>query len=320
MAESKQQLYLLSKHYSHCSCRMSHLRCMSMTAEEQSIRGGCVCVCISDLAVFGAAQNHSYRWLDDFIDTVGNCVSGSHNLERAIKYMYNATTHDSLDVHLDEIFKISHWVKGKEGVEMIVPRIKSLAILGLGQSSDFSFPFSPHSLGAVAIRSITPFSINSPPTGWRDYQDGVKRIPTACITVEDAELMRRMAQRGQKIVVRLMMSVNVSNVGLVMDSDLGTFSMKGGIENTVMEEVVRLLAPINVTKLETHGEGIDISMRMQEGVPGARLHVADSPYQWFHHNEGDGMAVQQPCDMDLCSALWAVVAYFMADLQDMLPR
>lgn len=46
---------------------------------------------------------------------------------------------------------------------------------------------------------------SSPHTGWQDYQDGVKRIPTACITVEDAELMWRLAQRGQKIVVRLTM-------------------------------------------------------------------------------------------------------------------
>ena len=45
----------------------------------------------------------------------------------------------------------------------------------------------------------------SPHTGWQDYEDGVKRIPTACITVEDAELMWRTAQRGQKIVVRLTM-------------------------------------------------------------------------------------------------------------------
>lgn len=54
--------------------------------------------------------------------------------------------------------------------------------------------------------------------------------------------------------------------------------------------------------------------------PGASLHVADSRYFWFHHSEGDTMAVQDPKDMNLCSALWAVVAYVVADLQDMLGR
>lgn len=46
---------------------------------------------------------------------------------------------------------------------------------------------------------------SSPHTGLQVYQEGVKRIPTACITVEDAELMWRLAQNKQKIVVRLIM-------------------------------------------------------------------------------------------------------------------
>ena len=57
---------------------------------------------IIELAVFGAAQNRSHSRLADFTDTIGNRVSGSHNLELAIKYMYNAMTQDGLDVHLGE--------------------------------------------------------------------------------------------------------------------------------------------------------------------------------------------------------------------------
>ncbi|HUD45785.1 MAG TPA: M28 family metallopeptidase [Candidatus Baltobacteraceae bacterium] len=63
-------------------------------------------------------------------------------------------------------------------------------------------------VGAVAslVRSITPFSIQSPHTGAMDYSSTVPKIPNAAITVEDAEMMQRMQDRGQKIVVRLRMS------------------------------------------------------------------------------------------------------------------
>ncbi|XP_061919071.1 carboxypeptidase Q-like isoform X2 [Entelurus aequoreus] len=353
---------------------------------------------IIDLAVFGAAQNRSYRRLADFTDTIGNRVSGSANLEMAIKYMNKAMMQDGLDVHLEPV-KIPHWVRGKESAQMILPRVKNLAILGLGSSVGtptegieaevlvvrsfeelkrragevsgkivvFNQPFVSYGetvayreygaseaskFGAVAtlIRSITPFSINSPHTGWQDYQEGVKRIPTACITIEDADLMWRMAQKGQRITVRLTMAaktlpdadsfntvaeikgwqhpeqVNVSNFDMVMESDMGTFSpvalqFTGSVAaRKVMEEVVKLLAPLNATKLEMHGEGTDISPWIQAGVPGASLHVADSRYFWFHHTEADTMSVQDPRDMDLCAALWAVVAFVVADLKDMLPR
>lgn len=59
---------------------------------------------IIDLAVFGAAQNRSYSRLADFTDTIGNRVSGSNNLEMAIKYMYNAMVQDGLDVHLGKFY------------------------------------------------------------------------------------------------------------------------------------------------------------------------------------------------------------------------
>ena len=62
--------------------------------------------------------------------------------------------------------------------------------------------------GAVAslIRSVTPFSMQSPHTGVMSYANGVRKIPHVAITVEDAEMMQRMQNRGEKIVVRLKMS------------------------------------------------------------------------------------------------------------------
>ncbi|XP_072590358.1 carboxypeptidase Q isoform X2 [Vulpes vulpes] len=62
-------------------------------------------------------------------------------------------------------------------------------------------------VGALAslIRSVASFSIYSPHTGIQEYQDGVPKIPTACITVEDAEMMSRMASRGNRIVIQLKM-------------------------------------------------------------------------------------------------------------------
>lgn len=46
---------------------------------------------------------------------------------------------------------------------------------------------------------------SSPHTGVQEYQDGVPKIPTACITVEDAEMMSRMVSRGSRIIIQLKM-------------------------------------------------------------------------------------------------------------------
>jgi carboxypeptidase Q len=69
---------------------------------------------------------------------------------------------------------------------------------------------SAAALGAVAVlvRSVTPRSLQTPHTGGMSYADTIRvvpRIPAAVVTVEDAEMMRRMQERGERIVVTLKM-------------------------------------------------------------------------------------------------------------------
>lgn len=61
--------------------------------------------------------------------------------------------------------------------------------------------------GAVAslVRSITPFSIDTPHTGSQTYEDGVEPIPTAAITLEDADLITRINNRGEKVKLHILM-------------------------------------------------------------------------------------------------------------------
>ncbi len=62
-------------------------------------------------------------------------------------------------------------------------------------------------VGAVAalIRSVTPVSLNSPHTGAMNYDSTTTRIPAAALTVEDAAMIHRMHDRGQRVVLRLRM-------------------------------------------------------------------------------------------------------------------
>ncbi|XP_047519688.1 carboxypeptidase Q-like isoform X2 [Pieris napi] len=274
--------------------------------------------------------------------------------------------------------------------------------------------------GAVAslVRSITPFSINSPHTGSQYYSENVTKIPTAAITLEDADLINRFYNRGEKVVLNIKMQssfetktsrntlidlkgtknpeklVIVSghidswdvgqgamddggglfvswaapiilkrlnlrpkrtvraifwtaeelgligayayaekhkneshNINFIMESDEGTFAPRGlsvaGTQEArcIIAEILKLFESINASTLvETNSPGSDITVIVKDGVPGASLHNANENYFWFHHTEGDTMNVENPEELDLCTAFWTAVAYIIADISVDIPR
>ncbi|KAK3699086.1 hypothetical protein QZH41_000609 [Actinostola sp. cb2023] len=307
----------------------------------------------------GAAKHQAYNRLAKFTDTFGSRIAGSQNLENAIDYMLNELKNDGLEnVHGEQV-KVVHWVRGR-----------------------------------------------------------VKKIPTACITIEDAEMMGRMAARGTKVVITLKMEaknlppamsrntvaeivgskypeqvvlvsghldswdvgqgamddgggafiswqalsvirqlnlrpkrtlrvvlwtgeeegllgglqyynahkVNISNYDLVMESDIGTFKplgldFKGSVAaHQIMEEVLKLLQPINATRLSAGEVDGDIVGWVNNGVPGGSLANQNDDYFYYHHSDGDTMTVLNADDLDLCAAAWAVIAYTVANMEEMLPR
>lgn len=61
--------------------------------------------------------------------------------------------------------------------------------------------------GAVAllIRSVGPYGIRTPHTGGMRYDSTVVKIPAAALAMEDAMMLHRMQNRGEKVVVTLKM-------------------------------------------------------------------------------------------------------------------
>jgi carboxypeptidase Q len=65
-----------------------------------------------------------------------------------------------------------------------------------------------HGAVAVLIRSIGPNGLRLPHTGSVKYTDGTPKIPAAAVSSEDADRLQRMADRGERIVVRLKMEAH----------------------------------------------------------------------------------------------------------------
>jgi carboxypeptidase Q len=206
--------------------------------------------------IIGAAltSDRAYSRLAHLTDHIGNRLSGSKNLERAIEWAIAEMKRDELDNVRAEKVMVPHWVRGEESLEMLSPVPRKLQMLGLGNSvgtpadgiaaeavvvRDFAeldrlgekvrgkivvynAPYVNYGAtvvyrlqgasraaryGAVAalVRSITPVSLQTPHTGAMNYDPNQPRIPVAAVTIEVAEFLQRMNDRGDHPRLRLKM-------------------------------------------------------------------------------------------------------------------
>ena len=86
--------------------------------------------------IIDESRASTFAWdrLAELGDTFGSRLSGSENLDAAIKWAADQMRQDGLEnVRLDPV-KVPHWVRGAESLEIIAPGRHPLAMLGLGNS------------------------------------------------------------------------------------------------------------------------------------------------------------------------------------------
>ena len=111
-------------------------------------------------------------------------------------------------------------------------------------------------VGAVAclIRSVASASIRSPHTGALKYDSTAAKIPAAALSVEDAMMLHRFQNRGQRVVVTLRMSAR-----MLLDAP----------SRNVVAEVVGREKPDEVVVLGGHIDSWDVGQGAMDDGGGA---------------------------------------------------
>ena len=104
--------------------------------------------------IIGAAltSNKAYERLEYLTDRIGNRLSGSQNLERAIAWALAEMKKDGLENVRGERVMVPHWVRGQESLEMLAPVSIKLSMLGLGNS--IATPVTGITADAVVVRDF----------------------------------------------------------------------------------------------------------------------------------------------------------------------
>lgn len=209
--------------------------------------------------LIGEAVGSTFAWqrLAVLTDAIGNRLSGSAALDRAIAWAVAEMQRDGLEnVHTERV-TVPKWIRGAESAEIVSPAHHQIVMLGLGDSVGtppdgiqaeilvvrsfeeldgramhargrivlFNVPFTSYGetvrfrsqgpsraarAGAVAmlVRAVGPPGLRTPHTGALQYAADAPKIPSAAITTEDADRLQRMADRGDRVVVRLKMEAH----------------------------------------------------------------------------------------------------------------
>jgi len=119
----------------------------------------------------------------------------------------------------------------------------------------------------------------------------------------------------------------LSNISVLLESDAATFRPLGlGFAGSheagcIIQEVSKLLAPLNASDYQAFEKiSSDVDVFIPHGVPAISLRTDLTKRYWYHHTEADTLTVEDPHELDLCLATWAVTAYVLSDMRVTLPR
>lgn len=110
-------------------------------------------------------------------------------------------------------------------------------------------------VGAVAslIASVGSATLYTPHTGAMGYEDGISRIPHAALTIEDARMLHRMQERGERIVVTLEMEAQ---------------TLPDAPSKNIMAEVTGSEFPNEVIVLGGHSDSWDVGQGASDDIGG----------------------------------------------------
>jgi len=86
---------------------------------------------VANIVATAHADRSAYQKLSHLTDRIGNRLSGSPALDRAIAWAAQAMKDDGHDVRTERVM-VPHWVRGAESAEITAPITRRLTVLGLG--------------------------------------------------------------------------------------------------------------------------------------------------------------------------------------------